>query len=498
MEETTQNIGDNKVASHPLTPAQKHWRHHGEDKARDSGHNLTTLFSLNGVLDMAALQRSLGEMTARHHILRSVYQLTDDGPRGLILEDAPDLLRIEDLRGQIARVREENYFKIKKREMTRSFDLSQGPLIRVTLICLGQGNWVILSAMHPIIMDRWSVNLFFRELSEIYNAFSMGEASPLQPLPLQFGDHAWEQHRKLSNDELGTQWSYWLDRLKLPVLPLDLPVDRPRDAKRDYQPIEYGLALPEGLNNDLRRFCKAGEHEPFCVLLTAFKILLYRHGGQSDILVGTHFPGRNESRLQNLIGPFLNTLILRTQLIPEGNAVPNFRELLCRVETMVAEARGNSAIPFEALAAEGVIDKSPFQVFFDMSQWPAPALGLKDVEISLSETHDIEYECEIRLFIEDSGHGFTCRLVYDASLFHRARITEFMAQYKLLLKRVLQDPLRLISDYSLLTRKAAIMLPKPVRVLDPEWRGAFHQQFEAQVKKEPGRLALATNSGSMS
>lgn len=458
MEEQKQSAEEEMVPM-PLTQTQHYWWSQSVKNQERSSPHFTVVLRLHGVLDMVALERSVVELMERHHILRSVFRKVNGTPHCFCLANPPLPLYIEDLRGQIARVREENYHIIKDREITANFNLENGPLFRLLLICLGQGNWVLVACMHPILFDRWSVNIFFRELSHIYRASSKGESSPLEPLPMQFTQFALWQNERLKNNGLKDQWSYWREQLKGFIPPLDLPVDFPRQTHGDYVPEEFCLNLPNPFSEGLAQFCQNGGYDLFCVLLAAFKVLAARHAGQTDILVGTPFSGRNEAPRQYLIGPFLNTLALRTQTETSDGKSPTFLTYLEQVEAVVENARRHADLPFESLISQGLVEKDAFHIFFEMNGRTQPKAELTDLEITQFETFDIEPEYDMYLHIDAMEQIWKCSLVYNANLFRESRISEILNQFQQLLIRIIEDPHRPISSYSLLTKRAQSFSP---------------------------------------
>jgi len=302
---------------------------------RDSAfYNIPAAVRITGPLEVSVLERSLNEIVRRHEALRTTFATVQGEPVQLIAPHAEVRLPVRDLTALGEQAREQEVQRLVREEARCPFDLSRGPLLRVSVLKLAEHCHVLLLNMHHIISDGWSIGVFFQELAAFYGAFSWGEAAPLPPLPVQYADYALWQRQWLQGEVLQTQLAYWRERLKGDLPVLELLSDRPRLAVQTYRGALKAFALPRELSQALNDLARRQGVTLFMVLLAAFQVLLHRYTQQKDILVGSPIAGRNRSEIEGLIGFFVNTLVLRTDLTGD----PTFVELLSRVKEVTLGA----------------------------------------------------------------------------------------------------------------------------------------------------------------
>ncbi len=323
---------------------------------------------LHGALDMAVLECSIEELVRRHESLRTTFQLYEDQPVQVIHSAGVFHLPLLDLRGleQDERVYEAR--RLAGQEARQPCDLARGPLLRIYLLWLDAEEYVFLSTMHHVITDGWSNDVFGRELTTLYRAFAAGKPSPLPPLPIQYADFAVWQRQWLQGEVLETQLAYWRRQLA-EVPPLELPTDHHRPPVQTFHGGTQSVRLPVALYEELIKLSQQEDVTLFMLLLAAFQVLLARYTGQTDISVGTAIANRLRPELEGLIGFFINTLVLRTDL--SGN--PSFVDLLRRVREVALGAYTHQDVPFEhlveVLQPERDLSRSPlFQVSFGVQQ----------------------------------------------------------------------------------------------------------------------------------
>ena len=257
-----------------------------------------------------------------------------------------------------------------------------GPLVRVQLLRLAAEDHVVLFTMHHIISDGWSTGILVREVAALYEAYIEGRESPLPELEIQYADYAVWQREWLQGEVLEQQLGYWRQQLEeLPVL--QLPTDKPRPPVQSHRGRAINFSVPAELTAELKQLSNAEGVTLYMTLLAAFKILLWRYSGQSDVVVGTPIAGRNHLATEELIGLFVNTLVLRTNL--SGN--PSFSELLDRIREVTLGAYAHQDLPFEKLVEElqpeRDMSRSPlFQVMFVLQNASAEILQLPGLEAS--------------------------------------------------------------------------------------------------------------------
>ncbi|UCF78981.1 MAG: non-ribosomal peptide synthetase, partial [Candidatus Eiseniibacteriota bacterium] len=268
-------------------------------------YNIHIAVRLRGPLNVAALEQSLKEIVQRHEILRTTFSLVEGQPVQLIVPALTLTLPVVDLRNLSETEREAEAQRLTIEETQRPFDLARGPLLRATLLRLDEEGHVLLLTMHHIVSDEWSMEILFRELSALYEAFSRGKPSPLPELPIQYADFAVWQRQWLQGSGLEAQLPFWKKQLAGSPPLLNLPTDRLRPAIQTYRGAHQSVMLPWALLESLKTLSSQERATLFMTLLAAFKVLLYRYTGQEDILVGIPIANRNRVEIEGLIGFFV-------------------------------------------------------------------------------------------------------------------------------------------------------------------------------------------------
>ena len=392
----------------PLSYAQQRLWFLDQLEPSSAAYNLSIAFRLTGVLDVTALEKSLDEIVRRHEILRTIFPAQDGRPVQVIVPALPLTLPVVDLRALPDASREAEVQQRATAESRQSFDLAQGPLWSVKLLRLADEEHVFLLNMHHIVFDGWSFDVFFRELTALYTAFSTGKPSPLPALPLQYSDFALWQRTWLQGAILEAQLTYWKQQLggNLPVL--ELPTDRPRPPLQSFRGACQSFVLPQRLTEALKALSRQEGVTLFMTLLAAFKTLLYRYTGQEDLLIGTPIAGRTRVETEALIGFFVNTLVLRTNM--GGN--PRFRELLGKVREVALDAYDHQDLPFEKLVDELLLERSPshaplVQVMFALQNAPRPALKLPGLTLDQMDVESGTAKFDLTLSMRDTEQGLT-------------------------------------------------------------------------------------------
>ncbi|MGA9771369.1 MAG: condensation domain-containing protein, partial [Blastocatellia bacterium] len=289
-------------------------------------YNIVAAVRCKGSLDVAAFEKSLNEIVRRHEALRTTFPSVGGKPVQAISPSLVLHLPITDIAEFPESEREQEAQRLASEEALWPFDLAAGPLVRASLLKIDERDHVFLLNMHHIISDGWSMGVFIRELVSLYEAFTEAKPSPLPELQIQYADFAHWQREWLQGEVLGEQISYWKRQLKdMPAL--ELPADRPRPDVEYFHGKQHAIHISRSLTESLKALSLREEATLFMTLLAAFKILLYRYTGQSDIAIGTAIANRNRAETEGLIGFFVNSLVLRTLLSDN----PSFIHLLARV-----------------------------------------------------------------------------------------------------------------------------------------------------------------------
>ena len=456
-------------------------------------YHIPVAYRLTGPLDSTALEQSLNEIVRRHAILRTTFATVDAQPVQVIVPTRALPLARTDLREFPEAQRAVEAQRRALAAAQQPFDLAHGPLVRATLLRLGEAEHVLVMTLHHIVADGWSLDVLMREVTTLYAAFSRGQPSPLSELPIQYTDFAVWQRQWLQGAVLETQLAYWRQQLRGTPAMLDLPTDYRRPPVQTFRGAQQALQLPQALTAALKALSQGERGTLFMTLLAAWKILLQRYTGQDDIVVGAPIAGRSRMETEGLIGLFLNTLVLRTNL----SGHPSFRALLQRVREVCLGAYAHQELPFEKLLEELQPERSPshtplFQVFFNMLGFPAgesdfTLLGHTVEPYSLPATHS---KFDLTLYIQDRRHVIDLSLVYNTDLFCEARMAALLTQFHSLLAQIVAHPDQRVDQFSLVTRAAGEPLPHPVQALSDAWEGAVHQRFGYQAQRQLAQLAL--------
>jgi len=462
-------------------------------------YNILRAFRLTGPLDVATLEKCLNEIVRRHEALRTTFTTVDGQPvqvitptltlrqaQGRLLPLA--MIDLSDL-PETERGAQVQQFAIK--EGRRGFDLAQGPLLRTTLLRLGEQEHVFLLVMHHIVSDGWSISVFFRELATLYDAFSMGKPSPLSELPIQYTDFAVWEREWLQGEALETQLAYWRQQLDGSPPILELPTDYPRCAVQTYRGAFQSLRLSKSLIEALKTLSQQEGTTLFMTLLAAFKILLQRYSGQDDIVVGTPIASRNQAEIEGTIGCFLNTLVLRTNL--SGSLT--FRELLARVRAVTLGAYKYQSFPFEKLVQELQSDRDLshhplFQVFVNMFNFENTPFTLPGLTAEAFFPFEPASRFDLTLYLKEQDEGIDLELVYSADLFSPERMTYLLQQFRYLLEQIVAAPERPIHAYSLVTAENRSLLPDlSIELTEPQ-QESVTSMVAAWAKRMPTHLAI--------
>ena len=458
-----------------------------------SAYNIPAAVRLKGPLNLAALEQSLNEIVKRHESLRTTFGKVDGRPTQVIAPTLTIKLPVVDLRKLPASERETEVRRLVTAEAQRPFDLSQGPLLRGTVLRLGDEEHVGLLTMHHIVSDGWSTGILVREMATLYVAFCAGGSSPLPALPIQYADFAHWQRQWLQGEVLETQIAYWKEQLAGAPALIDLPTDHPRPAVQTFRGAHQSLVLPKHLQEGFKALSRQEGVTQFMTLLAAFKVLLYRYTSQDDLIVGTPIANRNRLETEGLIGFFVNALVLRTDL--SGN--PSFRELLRRVREVCLGAYGHQDLPFDRLVEELQVkrdlSRNPlFQVMFVLHNASLRTVELPGLTLSPVEGDSETAHFDLTLQIVDTEQGLTAAFVYNTDLFEAGTIARMLENFQTLLEAMVADPEQRLSDLPLLTETER-------QQLLVEWNGTktdcprdlcIHQLFEAQVERTPDAIAV--------
>ncbi len=477
----------------PLSYAQKRMWFLQQWEPASPVYNLTRVYRLTGPLDGALLSRCLDAVARRHESLRTSFSDGAAEPQQLISPRSTPAMETIDLRQLPRRARMTELSQRLADQARRPFDLAVGPLLRLSLFRLGPREHVLLLAAHQIIFDGRSLDIFYRELERLYAAGADVEAANLPALPAQYADYALWQRDRQFDAALADQLAYWKQRLGgvLPVL--ELPADRPRAAQPSSKGARRKIVIDKTLTGALKELSRKSSTTLFVTLMAAYNVLLHRYTGQQDMVVGFPVANRDRAELENLIGCFVNTLALRSDL----SGAPSFRALLGQLRAALDGALGHRDLPFERLVEELAqprdLSRNPiFQTLFTF-QNRLPA------EINLAGIHAEPMDCDtgsakfdLTLALGERDGQLFGSFEYSSELFDRETIDRMIGHYQTLLKGIAVDPDRSIAALPLLApaeRKRILVEWNDTAANFPRNR-CLHQLFEAQARRTPNRGAL--------
>ncbi len=428
-------------AASPLSFAQQQlWLLYQLEHGR-TAYNLPEAMRLTGTLHIDVLVRTLNEVVRRHEILRTVFPMIDDQAVQIVQPPSALEVPVVDL---CAVPREEQEAIIHRRtreEAHYPFDLARGPMVRFSIARLGPTEHVLFITMHHIVADGWSVAVLVREITLLYTAFLQGQPSPLPELPIQYADFATWERQWLQGNLAQDQLAYWKEALADAPPCIRFPMVGNRPASQTFKGATYPLRLSKALSAALSTLSRREGVTLFMTMFAAFHVLLSRYTGQQNICVGTPISGRRWAETQDLIGFFLNTLVLRTDSADK----PSFRTLLTRAKTMIQKAFANADIPFELVVRTINPKRSRshtplFQVLFvfeTISSKPLelPGLAMNRLWVA-NETASFDLMLDLLWDEQQVGGG----IQYNTDLFSPAMIGSMADSFVTLLEEIVANP----------------------------------------------------------
>jgi amino acid adenylation domain-containing protein len=457
-------------------------------------YNIPMALQCTGKLDVAALEKSLTTIWERHEVLRAVFQNVDGHPMQRILPADPIFLPFVDLRHLPPGEREDRKQQLIMEEAQRPFDLEEGPLMRARLLCLNKEEHILLMTVHHIVADGISYGVLMRELQALYAAFIRDEPSPLPDLPFQFADFAHWQRQWLQGEVLERKLDYWQQRLKNAPSVLDLPTDHPRPPVQTYWGSRCSRVLSEEMTGALKALSRRLGISLFATLLAAFKTLLYRYTGQKDIVIGSPVANRNYSGVENLVGLFINTLVLRADLSGD----PTFEELAAQVSKVILEAYEHQDLPFEKLVEvlqpERNMSHTPFfQVAFNFQNTLIFDLDFPDLHIRLLEQPTGIAKFSLTMDVNEVDGKLLGAVEYNTDLFEAETAKRMLEHFQRLLEGILEDPTQSISVLPLLSEEDQHQILEAWNDTRTDYPrdACVHHLFEAQAKRTPNAVAVS-------
>ncbi len=454
-------------------------------------YHVPAVIRLKGKLNINALNYALQSIVNRHEVLRSVIREEEGHAYQYVKEPGGWELSIVD--SSVYEDDNKSLQQYLQQLISEPFDLSNDDMFRATLITSNEEEYILVGILHHIASDGWSRSILVKELVELYNTYDEGRMAQFPPLKVQYADFAIWQRANLNGEVFDQKLGYWKKKLE-DVTSLQLRADYKRPPIWSTQGASAEFNIDKNLSRQLLELSQKQGVTLFMTLLAAFKVLLHRYSGQSDICVGTPIAGRQQIEVEELIGFFVNTLALRSEVQSEYT----FKELLHQVRSTTMEAYENQEIPFEkvvdSLMLERDISRNPlFQVMFVLRNTPEiPVLMLGDVVLSGQGYEHTSTLFDITLFVTETEHGLHCRVEYSTSLYAEQTIMGMMSHFKQLLFSIVQAPDIKIGSLPMLSKPEEHQLLVDFNDSQASYpdNKSIIALFEDQVEKTPEAIAV--------
>jgi methyltransferase, FkbM family/amino acid adenylation domain len=463
-------------------------------------YNIPAAFRLPGPLNVRALEQSINEVVSRHEVLRTTFQTQDGQPVQVTTPSLEIELPVIDLSSFPDTVRDAEAQRLTATEAMRPFDLARGPLLRTSLLKLAEMDHLLLLTMHHIVSDAWSMGILWRELGVLYEQYSTGRKAALPRLPIQYADFAQWQRGYLTGDVMDQQLKFWREQLAGAPGVLELPTDRPRPAVQTFRGAMEAWTLPAPLAEGLKNLSQRAGTTLFMTLLAAFKTLLYRYTGRTDLVVGTPIANRTRTEIEGLIGLFVNTLVLRADLSGD----PRFREVLARVREVTLSAYAHQDLPFERLVEElqpeRNLSHNPLvQLMFVFQNVPTTPQATTPQQLPVPIGTGTS-KFDLALFVVEMGDTLWGAVEYNTDLFETATIRRLVSQFQVLLESIVANPEQRISQLKLLTdaEQHELLITWNQTEVDYPNETTVTSRFETQVAQTPEAAAVICEDVSFS
>jgi amino acid adenylation domain-containing protein len=487
-------VPQDRPAHLPLSFAQSRLWLIDQLEGSSTEYNLPESVRLRGELDLEALKKTIEALVERHESLRTHFAIIGGHPVQVILPTLSVDLPVDNLSNLDKSTQQEVVADAQRREWTLPFDLARGPLLRMKLLKLGEHDHVLLRSFHHIVFDGWSVGVFNREFMLLYEAFHGGRPNPLQPLSIQYADFTLWQRRCLDEQAIKDHLDYWRKQLAGIPEQLELPHDHPRGTRQTFAAGLYTLHFPAELESSLPRISQVHHATLYMSLLSGIAILLQRYSNQYDIVVGSPIANRQEAQLEQLIGFFVNSLVMRVQVDPAAN----FSSLLAAVQKTTLDAYAHQDLPFERLVEElspqRSLSTTPlFQVMFAVQNAPMGKQKLKNLEVETERIRNegLRTRFDLELHAWELETGLDLLWVYNRDIFDPWRVEQMARHYQKLLEAAvaaLESPIRDLEMLSAAEKRQLLTEWNRTAIAFPNC--LVHERFAEQAARTPNAVAV--------
>ncbi len=480
------------VSPCPLSFAQERLWFLAQMEPDNPFYNMAGVVQLQGNLNVPVLEQALNEVVRRHQALRTSFRIIENEARQVINGQTAITLAHIDLTA-LNELQQQSVVKvIEEREAHRVFDLQQTPLLRAALLKLDDERYVLLMTLHHIVADEWSLRLLINEVGTYYETFKNGNPSLEPELPIQYADFSVWQRGRLQGELYDRQIAYWQQYLEAAPTALELPTDRTRPTVMSYRGANHEFELSRETSAALIGLSRQADTTLFALMMAAFTVLLSRYSGQDDICIGYPIANRNRRDIESLIGFFVNTQVLRSDL--SGN--PTFTELLDRIRKNSLDAQNNQDLPFERLVEElkleRELNRTPlFQAMLVYQNAPMDVLNVSDLHFKVADAKMNSAKFDLTLTVSRSENQLHCSLNYSTDLFDESTIVRMANHLQNLLAGIVRQPEARVLELPMLSaseRQQILVESSNTHAGYPKHL-CIHQLFEEQVKKTPDAVA---------
>jgi amino acid adenylation domain-containing protein len=459
----------------------------------EQSHYITALLlRIDGALLQQTFEESLDEIVQHHEILRTTFAVVDEQLTQVVAPRLTLPLSVLDRQHLPQEEWEAETQRVAQQEAQQPFDLTQGPLIRATLLQFGPEKHFLIVVAHQIIFDSWSTGVFLQELAALYQAHVVDQPAEVPTLPIQYTNFTLQQQEWLRLDTLAPHLTYWKQSLQQAPAALELPTRRAHGLNVTNRGEVYPFALSRELTDALKALSQQKEVSLSAPLLAAFAALLYRYTGQQDLSIGTYSAKRSWPETAALIGNFVNTLVLRADLTED----PSFQELVERIQSMMSTAFTHADVPFEYVMKELQLERNAgqntlFQVLFALE--PASPVLPSGWSVEPISVETGSARCDLSLILTEYPEGLQGYFEYRSDLFDTATIERMAGHWQTLLEAAVALPTEHLTTLPILTERERHQLLV-------EWNATqaaypqdtpLHQLIEEQVECTPDAIAVS-------
>lgn len=417
--------------------------------ATDCIYNVPQAYRMKGALDISRLETVINKIVERHEMMRTVFNAVDNVPSQIIKPYEPFSLKVIDLTGYSGKEQEQMVQLESEKLVRMPFDLSVGPLYRFVLLKLADEEFVFTYTLHHIISDGWSFGVIIKELNELYQREIEGK-EPMEPLKIQYVDYAMWQRKQMDSGKMKQQLEYWVEQLKGINDCINLPTDAPRFVNQTHNGDNCYFTISKEDYDDINSLCAKEHITSYHLLISIFFILLNKYSGDHDICIGTPVANRNRVELENLIGLFINTVVIRANI--EENK--KFMEFVQSIRNTSVNAFENAEVPFEKVVENLNVSRqnsfSPvFQVLYVQMETSniTKQAKMSGLEVSSIAVSTGTSQFDLSMYVTVDNENIRVSIEYNTDLLLKETVKQMMSDFQDLLHCIIKEPEREISYY---------------------------------------------------